>query len=345
MRSIILGHANEKVVEAVRKAIVDGLPCGVCQKKEIELAGLILDALPEFDSVRFFNGSTDASLAAMKQAKLFTKRELIIKFATVPEDGSNGDNLSNEIIAAQYDDEEAFERLIKRYSGRIATVFIDPLPANYGLLQQRKEFLKFVRELTWRNGSLLIFDELSSALRIHFGGYYHLLNIVPDMVVSGNIIGNGLSIGVIAGLDSVMGHMVTNGYSLKTSFADPVALYAGIAVMQQLTSGDIYGKLDSLGRKFALLLRESKIPYANFQQAGSILWLHLDTGELPRTPQRISPVAVKRFNKLFCGLIKRGFVISSSAYDPIFLSSAHSEQDVERFAFAIIDELTQMESV
>jgi len=342
MGSIILGHANQKVVEAVSKAIGDGLPCGTCQRKEIELAELILNALPEYDSVRFFNSTADASLAAIKQAKLFTKRDLIIKFATSPADGSNS---SNEIITAQYDDEGAFESLIKKHSDRIAAVLIEPLPANYGLLLQRKEFLKFVRELTWRNGSLLIFDELSSALRIHFGGYYHLLNIVPDIIVMGNIIGNGMSIGVIAGLDSVMRLMTTNCYSFNSSFANPVVLYAGIAVMEQLTSGDIYGKLDSLGRKFALLLKESKIPYAKFQQAGSILWLHLDMGELPRIPQRISSVAVKRFNKFYCGLLKRGFFISSSAYDPIFLSSTHSEQDVERFAFAIIDELTQMESV
>jgi glutamate-1-semialdehyde 2,1-aminomutase len=345
MGSLILGHANQKVIEAVSKAIRDGLPCGTCHKKENELAEIILSGLPEFDSIRFLNSTADASLTAIKQAKLFTRRNLIVRFAGGPGSEPNNDCLSNEIITAGYDDEDAFESVIKKYSDRIAAVYIDPLPANYGLLVQRKEFLKFVRELTWRNGSLLIFDEMNSSFRIHFGGYYHLLNIVPDIVVLGNIIGNGMSLGVIAGLDSVMRLLTANGYSGDLSYANPIALYAGIAVLDQLTSGDIYGKLDSLGRKFALLLKESKIPYANFQQVGSILWPHLDTGELPRIPQRISPVSVKRFNSIHCGMIKRGFFISSSAYDPIFLSSTHSEEDIECFVAAIIDELTQMESV
>jgi glutamate-1-semialdehyde 2,1-aminomutase len=353
--SLILGHANHDVIEAVSRAVADGLSAGTYHRKEIEIAELILSGLSEFDSVRFFNGATDASSTALRQAMRFTGRDLIVIFdggrnqpgdfkgARSNRDILNGNMLSGEFIWAQYDDEDSFERLLKNYSDRIAAVLVEPLPAENGLLVQRKEFLKFVRELTWKSGAILIFNETVSAFRIHFGGYYQLINIVPDIVILGNNISNGMSVGAIVGLDSVMRLLTVQEY--PTATANPVALSAGVAVLNQLISGDVYGKLDRLGRKFASLLKECKIPYANFQQVGSILWPHLDTGEFPRIPRKISPVSLTRFNRMYRGILKNGFFVSSSAYDPMFFSGSHCEEDIERFVSVIVNELSKMESV
>ena len=347
---LILGHADEDVVEAVRSAAGRGLSFGACHEREIELAGLILEGFPELDMVRVVSSGTEAVMTALRLARGVTKRELIVKFegcyhghsdgllvksgsglATFGISSSDGipEAVASTTVVLPLDDEAAVEEAFKTLGSRIAAVVIEPLPANNGMLVQRPEFLKLLRGITAREGALLIFDEVISGFRLRYGGYGQSLGIEADIVTLGKTIGGGMPVGAVAAKRGVMEKLAPAGsvYQAGTLSGNPVSMAAGIATLKKLKETSPYEELDRLG---ALFEKNLKAPGLCVRQ-GSIIWLNLAGGEAPRKASDINTESVEKFNGLYWDMLESGYYIPPSAYEVMFLSIAHSDDDIEAF--------------
>lgn len=357
---LILGHARPEVVEEVRKTAGSGLSFGACHRGEIELAELALCAFPGFNRIRLMNSGTEAVMTALRLARGSTGRDLVLKFAGGYHghfDGmlvKAGSGLATQAIAsskgipgsiakttlvAPLDDEEAVNTLFRKFGDKIAAIVIEPLPANNGLLIQRKEFLRHLREISEKYGSLLIFDEVISGFRLHFGAYWQMIDVVPDLFTLGKIIGGGMPVGGVVGTDKILDNLAPVGdvYQAGTLSGNPVALAAGRVTLELLKKESPYDRLETMGKRFVERLKGNGISYARAQQEGSLLWLYLDTGEFPRRATDISDAAMKRFVQIYWGLLEKGQYLPPSSYEVLFLSSAHTMENVDSLADALSD--------
>lgn len=357
---LILGHSHPAVIHNIMDKLPNGLSYGACHQGEIELAELILEAFNEFDQVRMVNSGTEAVMTALRLARGYTQKPYVIKFegcyhghfdgmlvkagsglATHGIASSSGvpTALTDSTLVATLDNEESVETLFKKHPDQIAAIIIEPLPANNGLLIQRKEFLEYLRGISEKHNALLIFDEVITGFRFHYGGYYQELNIQPDILTLGKIIGGGMPVGAIVSTQAIMNHLSPQGnvYQAGTLSGNPIALAAGIATLKQLKKDNPYNYLDQLGNRFAEIFSKSKIPIARVIQKGSILWLYLDEGELPKQPDKISPNAVRNFNSVYGSLLEKGFYLPPSSYEVLFLSQAHTLGEVDSLAQTILE--------
>lgn len=356
---MILGHSHPEVVEAVQEAATSGLSYGACHKGEIELAELTLSPFPGFDRVRFVNSGTEAVMTALRVARGYTGRDLIVKF----EGGYHGhfdgmlvkagSGLATHSIASSkgipaaiaqttlvlpLDDDEAVKELFVKHGAKIAAVIIEPLPANNGLLPQRREFLQLLRDITRKYGSLLIFDEVISGFRLHFGAYWQKIDIKPDIFTLGKIIGGGMPVGALVGGQELLDILSPVGsvYQAGTLSGNPVSLAAGKATLSILKKESPYQRMEELGAHFVAMLGKSELPYARAQQMGSLLWLYLDETPFPRKADAISQTAMERFTGIYWHLLAKGHYLPPSSYEVLFLSTAHSNNEVETLARDVI---------
>ena len=356
---LILGHSHPAVVEAVQTAAPDGLSYGACHAGEVELAELVLQAFPQYDRVRAVSSGTEAVMTALRIARGATGRDLVVKFdggyhghfdgmlvkagsglATLAIADSAGvaGGMAKTTLVADLDSEKSVQALFDQQGDNIAAVIIEPLPANNGLLVQRKEFLQFLRDITTRYGALLIFDEVISGFRLRFGGYGELVDIEPDLVTLGKIIGGGMPIGAVVGKAQTMDLLAPLGsvYQAGTLSGNPVSLAAGIATLKVLRDDPPYEYLENLGRRFVDELAAFGRPWARACRVGSILWLYLDESPFPATPEAISPAAVERFNSIYARLLDAGYYLPPAAMEVQFLSAAHSQEEVVGLARAVV---------
>ncbi len=357
---LILGHAHPKVVEAVRQAAGEGLSFGAPHLRELQLCERVLAAFPEMERVRFVSSGTEAVMTALRLARGVTGRPLVLKFdgcyhghadsmlvkagsGLVTQGLSDSAGVPEEVAAltlvAPLDDEAALEQLFETHGARVAAAIIEPMPANNGLLLQRDEFLKKLRELCDKHGALLIFDEVISGLRLRYGGYGHEVGIRPDLVTLGKIVGGGMPVGALVGSKAHLEQLAPLGpvYQAGTLSGNPVAMAAGRACLDELASGSAYHDLEALGRnldeRFARI--QAKVPWFCWTRRGSVFWLHLASGELPRRPDRISPKAKERYAALHGRLLDRGVYLAPSAFEVGFLSTAHTHAHLERLGDAL----------
>lgn len=362
---LILGHAHPRVLEAARSALEDGLTFGACCEREIELAELVLEAFKEFERVRFVSSGTEAVMTAVRLARGVTGRSKIIKFdgcyhghadhllvkagsglLTQSLASSKGvpEAIASQTLVASLDDEEEVDRLFDEHGDDIAAVIIEPLPANSGLLVQRPEYLQHLREITSKHGALLIFDEVISGFRLRFGGYMHQTDIRPDLVTLGKIVGGGMPVGAIVGPMDLMDQLAPVGgiYQAGTLSGNPVAMAAGAETLRMLRDDNVYGHLDSLGALQDELYGEigKKIQAFSFQRVGSISWLYLAEGEIPRRPDLVDGGAIERYNLNHRRLIDRGYYLAPSAWEVSFTSLAHGEEHIRGLAGALEEVLS-----
>jgi len=356
---LILGHAFPRVVQAVQQAAEDGLSYGACHERELELARSALQAFPEMEEIRFVNSGTEAVMTALRLARGATARPLILKFegcyhghsdsllvkagsglATAAISGSAGvpEMIASQTLVAPLDAPEVWKEMFRSYGSRIAAAIIEPLPANNGLLEQARENLSLIRQLTQEQGTLLIFDEVISGFRLHYGGYYQKIGITPDLVTLGKIIGGGMPVGAVAGKRRLMELLAPVGkiYQAGTLSGNPVALAAGIATLDELKDPGIYERLEKLGAVFddELAPYAQKTPWLRWRRLGSMLWFHLAEGPIPRRADQIHPEAILRFKRIFLPLLQQGFYMPPSAYEIFFLCVAHTEEEVRGLARA-----------
>jgi len=361
---LVLGHARAEVVEAVRDATQYGLSYGACHEGEVKLAELVMEAFPGFDKVRMVSSGTEAVMTALRLARGVTGRDLILKFEGGYHGHSDGllvkagsglvtnatasskgipEQVAASTLVCPFDDQAAVEKLFEQHGKNIAAIIIEPLPANNGLLVQRQEYLQFLRDITKQHGALLIFDEVISGLRLHFGGYGEQVGIQPDMITLGKIIGGGMPVGAVIGVADHMDMLSPLGsvYQAGTLSGNPVSLAAGIATMRILQQGDVYKHIDALGERFVGKLTASGLSYARAQRMGSIVWLYMDEGEFPRRANGIADTAMQRFTKMYHNLLDCGYYLPPSSYEVMFISGAHSETEIDGLADAVLAELQE----
>jgi len=363
---LVLGHAHPEVVEAVREAAGRGTTYGALCTLEVELAEMVTHMYPGLERVRFVSSGTEATMSAIRLARGATGRDLIVKFsgcyhghadhllvaagsglATFGQPDSAGvpEAFASLTRVLPLDDEAALGALFEAEGERIAALIIEPIPANNGLLIQRREFLEAVREVTARHGTLLIFDEVINGFRVRPGGAAELYGITPDLATFGKIIGGGLPVGCFGGGAEIMNHLAPDGpvYQAGTLSGNPVAMAAGLQTLRVLERDNGWERLEALGEQLDVLLAPvlaaSPVP-AQLVRCGSIFWLALQEGEAPRTAAALDPQAPARYGPLFGDLLERGYYLAPSAYEVGFLSLAHDEQHLRGFAEALGDALT-----
>jgi glutamate-1-semialdehyde 2,1-aminomutase len=318
---------------------------------------------PGLEQVRFVSSGTEATMSAIRLARAVTGRDLIVKFsgcyhghadhllvaagsglATFGTASSAG--VPAAFVAATrvlpLDDEEALRDLFAREGSAIAAVIIEPVPANHGLLLQRKAFLNLLREETRKSGALLIFDEVISGFRVAKGGAAQYYGITPDMATFGKVIGGGMPVGAFGSSTAIMSRLAPDGdtYQAGTLSGNPVAMAAGIATLDILDRESAWVQLEARGARLEKLLAPivGTAPYPlHLVRLGSLLWLSLHDEPTLRRAGTLSPAAATRFQKLFHAMLARGIYIAPSAYEVTFISLAHCDDDLQRFAAALAE--------
>jgi glutamate-1-semialdehyde 2,1-aminomutase len=366
---LIVGHAHPEVLAAVRDALARGTSYGAPCAAEVELAEQVVASYPAAEQVRFVSSGTEAVMSAIRLARAFTGRDTIVKFA-----GCYHGHADHLLVAAgsglatfgrpssagvpegftactrvlPLDDEAALTALFEREGPRIAAVIVEPVPANHGLLPQRREFLQSLRRLTSAHGALLIFDEVISGFRLAAGGAAQLLGIAPDLATFGKVIGGGMPVGAFGGARRIMARLAPDGdtYQAGTLSGNPVAMAAGLATLGLLKREHGWQRLEALGAELEGLLRPVLVA-ARFPlqlvRVGSLFWLSLHEAGAPRTAATLAVRETARFAKLFHALLERGIYLPPSAYEACFLSLAHTSADLARCAQALRETLAVIE--
>jgi glutamate-1-semialdehyde 2,1-aminomutase len=351
---LILGHAHPDVVEAVTAAVRKGLSYGAPCEHEIELAELMIGAVPHLQMVRFVSSGTEAVMSAIRLARGVTGRDDVVKFtgcyhghadhllvaagsglATFGTPSSAGvpASFAEHTIVAPLDDEAALEEIFDKRGSSIAAVIIEGIPANSGLLLQRQEYVRRLRELCDDHGALLILDEVITGFRIGAGGAAERYGVVPDLATYGKVIGGGMPVGAYGGRRELMQQLAPLGavYQAGTLSGNPVAMAAGVATLRRLLAegGAAYARLEELGSLLQQGIRaafeDAGFPWS-VVRAGSILWMSLQEGEPPRRFEDIRHEAAETYARLHSGLLDRGVYLAPSAYEVAFVSTAHDEK-------------------
>jgi len=353
--ALILGHAHPKVVQAIAEQARRGTSYGMPTELEVDLATRIRKALPSCEKVRFVSSGTEATMSAVRLARAATNRDLIIKFDGCYHGHSDsflseaGSGLATLGIAAcpgvpqalaaltlnsPYNDSAAVEKLFAQNPNKIATIIVEPVAANMGLVPPAPGFLESLRELATRHGALLIFDEVISGFRVCYGGAQTLSGIQPDLTTLGKIIGGGLPVAAYGGRKDLMDRVAPLGpvYQAGTLSGNPLAMSAGIATLDLLAAPGFYESLEAhakrLGDGISAALREAGAP-ATAARVGSLLTLFFNRDAVTDYVAA-KKCDTKRFAIFFRAMLARGIFIAPSQFEAMFVSSAHSDADIDK---------------
>jgi glutamate-1-semialdehyde 2,1-aminomutase len=360
---LALGHAHPEVVEAIAAAAARGTSYGATCGAEVDLAELICSMYPGLEQVRFVSSGTEATMSALRLARGATGRDLVVKFAGcyhghvdqllvaagsglatfgTPDSAGVPAEFASLTRVLPLDDEAAVEELFREEGDRVAAVIIEPVPANNGLLLQRPDFLRSLRELTAAHGALLIFDEVISGFRLTPGGAAQHYGIEPDLACFGKVIGGGLPVGAFGGSAGLMAHLAPLGdvYQAGTLSGNPLAMTAGLTTLGILQRDDAWRRLEELGayleQRFDAEIHDDSVALV---RAGSLFWLSLQPGDPPRSRSLIDPQAAERYRPLFHTLLDAGIYLAPSAYEVGFLSLAHGQGDIDHLVGVLAESL------
>ena len=352
---LILGHAHPAVVEAIRDAAGRGTSYGAPTGAEVELAELVREFVPSMERLRFVNSGTEATMSAVRLARGFTGRDLLLKFegcyhghgdsflvkagsgvATLGLPNSPGvpASLSQLTLTAPFNDLEAAEQIFRAHAGKIAAVIMEPVVGNAGFILPDDGFLAGLRRITSEDGALLIFDEVMTGFRVAPGGAQEHYGVRPDLTTLGKVIGGGLPVGAYGGRRDVMDQVAPSGpvYQAGTLSGNPLAMAAGIAQLRILRDTDPYPELerrtDRLLQGLLANARDLDVPAVG-AHLGS-MWGVFFTAEPVRcfaTAQRSDTALFARF---FRACLDRGIFFAPSAFEAGFLSTAHTDADIDQ---------------
>jgi glutamate-1-semialdehyde 2,1-aminomutase len=346
----ILGHCYPKVIEEVKKACDNGLTFGAPTEKEVVLAELIREIMPSMEVLRMVNSGTEAVMSAIRVARGFTKRDMILKFkgcyhghsdgllvkagsaaltAAVPDSLGVPKSYTENTLVALYNDEKSVEELFEKYGNKIACVVVEPVAANMGVVLPKKGFLQFLRDITEKYGSLLIFDEVITGFRLSLGGAQEYFGIKPDMTTLGKIVGGGMPMAVYGGRKEIMDCVAPLGgvYQAGTLSGNPIATTAGIATLTALKENKhLYADLGKKAEKIANSYRKIG---ASVNQIGSLLSGFFTDREVNDYDSATSS-DTEKYAKFFNYLLENGIYIAPSQYEAMFVSMAHSDEDIEK---------------
>jgi len=362
---LILGHNNKYIRTAVASQINKGLSYGAPTQLENTLAELIIQHVKHIEKIRFVSSGTEALMSAIRLARAYTKRDKIVKFEgcyhghsdsllvragsgliTLGKTSSAGipDAFAQQTIVINLADRFALENVFKTYGNEIAAVIIEGVPANSGLLIQEKSYISFLREITRKYQSLLIFDEVVTGFRLGISGAAAYYQIEPDLVTFGKIIGGGMPVGAYGGSQELMAMISPEGpvYQAGTLSGNPVAMSAGIATLQQLLKPMFYEKLEAktlkMLHKVREFIREKDYPVQLFS-IGSMFWFSFSRQNDIRKASDIKPESMQLYKVFHALLLAEGIYFGPSGYEVCFVSSAHTVQDLKQASDLMCDAL------
>lgn len=352
----ILGHAHPQVIEAVKKACVDGLTFGAPTKKELELAELITDAMPSIEKVRLVNSGTEATMSAIRTARGYTGRDMIIKFrgnyhghsdgllvkagsaaltTAVPDSAGVPASYTQNTLVAEYNNEDSVRELMEQYGENVAAIIVEPVAANMGVVPPQKGFLKFLRDITLKYETVLIFDEVITGFRLKFGGAQEYFGVKPDMTTLGKIVGGGMPIAAYGGKKEIMDRVSPTGpvYQAGTLSGNPIATTAGIETLKILKAHpEYYKQIDESAKKLAdayrKMAKEKNIPL-HVNQIGSLLSA-FQTGEVVDDYDSALTSDTNAYTEYFWEMLDNGIYVAPAQFEAMFVSVAHTKEDIER---------------
>jgi glutamate-1-semialdehyde 2,1-aminomutase len=352
---LILGHAHPAVAEVLAAGAPRGTAYGATTELEIELASLIVEAIPSIELVRFVNSGTEATMSALRLARAFTGRTKVVKFdggyhghadgllvqagsgqATLglPDSPGVPPSFAAETLSARYNDAASVEGLFERFGEEIAAVIVEPVAGNMGVVPPLPGFLERLRELTSEHRTLLVFDEVITGFRLHYGGASASggLGVEPDLTCLGKIIGGGLPVGAYGGRREIMEMVAPLGpvYQAGTLSGNPLAMAAGIVTLSALQEEGVYQSLEVKSLYLEDGLRraaeDAEVP-VRINRAGSLLTMFF-TSEAVTDFESAKRSNTERYGAYFRSMLDRGVFLAPSQFEAMFVSAAHSDDDV-----------------
>jgi len=354
---MILGHGDPGVLEAVNRAVRDGLSFGAATEREVEMAELICAMVPSVEMVRMVNSGTEAVMSALRAARGFTGRDKIIKFAGcyhghtdamlvqagsglmtqgIPGSAGVPVGCTQDTLTANYNDLESVRALFDANPGQIAAVIVEPVGANMGVVLPAEGFLPGLRALCDENGALLIFDEVITGFRLGAAGAQGYYGITPDLTTFGKIIGGGMPVGAYGGRRDIMEKIAPLGpvYQAGTLSGNPVAMAAGLAQLRVLndTPDLFYSALNAKGDDFFTALDAALTDAGITHQCNHIgsLGCVFFTGESVHDYASAQTSDTSLYTRYFRHMLDGGIYLAPSQFEAMFLSAAHTEEDLER---------------
>lgn len=364
---IITGHAHPHITKAITHAAETGLLYGTPTRHEITFAKMLKEAMPNMDKVRFVNSGTEAVMTTIRVSRAYTGRTKIMKFAGcyhghsdlvlvaagsgpatlgTPDSAGVPKTIAEEVITIPFNDPAAFSEAMDKWGEEIACILVEPIVGNFGIVEPNPGFLEGVHRIAKEKGALIVYDEVITAFRFHYGGAQDLLGLVPDLTALGKIIGGGLPIGAYGGKKEIMETVAPLGpaYQAGTMAGNPASIQAGIACLEVLREEGVYEKMDELGRqleegilaaakefgvtitinrlKGALTIYFTDVKVENYEQAEA------SDGEI--------------FGRFFKLMLEQGINLAPSKYEAWFLTTAHTQEDVDVSLKAVREAFRQL---
>ena len=350
----IHGHAHPRIVRAVQETAVYGTSFGIPNPLEVKMAEMIRSLVPSVEKVRMCNSGTEATMSAIRLARGFTGREKIIKFEGCyhghadsllvkagsgaltfgyPDSAGVPAAFTQHTLLAPYNDLDAVKALFAANPGAIAGIIVEPVPGNSGVFAPLPGFLEGLCEVTEKNGALLIFDEVMTGFRVAKGGAQERFGIKPDLSCFGKIIGGGLPVGAFGGRAEIMDYLAPLGpvYQAGTLSGNPLAMAAGIASLELLLENDCYTKLEQLGQQLESGMQDAAksagIP-VRFNRVGAMFCAYFTDQPVHNLADAMKSDR-ERFARYFRGMLEQGIFLAPSQFEAGFLSTAHTEADIE----------------
>lgn len=347
----ILGHAHPQVIEAVQKACEKGLSYGAPTEKELELAELIADLIPSMEVSRLVSSGTEAVMSAIRVARGYTGRDKIIKFRgcyhghsdgllvkagsaaltmSMPDSAGVPADYTKNTLVAEYNDTISVEELFRENEGKIAAVLVEPVAANMGVVLPREGFLSFLRDITKKNGALLIFDEVITGFRLGLGGAQEYYGVTPDLTTLGKIVGGGMPMGAYGGRRDIMEMVSPAGpvYQAGTLSGNPIATTAGIETLNILKQDiKIYERLEQRTKRLAKAAREAGKEMISVNQVGSLMSVFFTSEKVENYEGAVSS-DTGAYADYFRFMLEKGVYLAPAQFEAMFVSDAHGEEDI-----------------
>ena len=361
---LILGHGDPDVVAAVKNQVDKGMTFGASTELEYELAEFIVGQIDAVELIRFVSSGTEAVMSAIRVARGFTKRNLILKFegcyhghsdcllvkagsglVTFGQPSSAGvpEALTQHTVVLPLDDEEALEQFFAAHGDELAAAIIEGIPANNGLLIQRHDYMRLLRTLTEKHGALLILDEVITGFRVGMSGAAAYYGIRPDLVTYGKIIGGGMPVGAFGGRADVMKMLSPLGpvYQAGTLSGNPVAMAAGMATLKKLADGTIHNELEEKNRRFvSSIVSRVNGSVVTIGGVASIFWIVFQR-DLPRAASGIASDGIAHYNRMHAPMLEAGLYLPPSGYEVCFISAAHTDEALSQAADRLVQAITK----
>lgn len=349
----ILGHANQDIINAIKKASENGLTFGAPTEKEYILAKLISELVPSMEMTRLVSSGTEAVMSAIRVARGYTNRDIIVKFRgcyhghsdgllvkagsgaltqSVPDSKGVPSDYTKNTLVAEYNNEESVEHIFKTYGDKIAAVVVEPVAANMGVVLPKDGFLQFLRRITEQYGSLLIFDEVITGFRLSLGGAQEYYGVTPDITTLGKIIGGGMPVGAYGGRRDIMEMVSPVGhvYQAGTLSGNPIATTAGIETLRILKNNpEIYIKIEEQTTKIANATKERFGNQVCVNQIGSLMSTFFTAEEVTDFDHAMTS-DTNKYAAYFGYLLDHGIYQAPSQFEAMFMSYAHSDEDIEK---------------